>query len=119
MRVTFFMTVFEKICINIYSLLMILIMVFFFLVIVRKSSVCIINIRSLPTMIISLLFTVVCLMCVDDYESGLNHIFFFEIHEILCLTHELDSVLTTQQQTQSDSFEKVVTNYYSIIRDAK
>lgn len=45
--------------------------------------------------------------------------FFFEIHKVLCSTHELNSVLTTQQQTQSDSSAKMVTDYYSIIRDAK
>lgn len=56
-------------------------------------------------------------MCIDDYENGLSHIFFFfEIHKVLRLTHELNSVLTT---TQSDSSAKMVTDYYSIIRDAK
>lgn len=45
--------------------------------------------------------------------------FFFKIHKVLCLTHELNSVLTTQQQTQSDSSAKMVTDYYSIIRDVK
>lgn len=118
MRVTFFMTVFEKICINIYSLLMILIMVFFFLVIVRKSSVCIINIRSLPTMIISLLFTVVCLMCVDDYESGLNHIFFFRDTRNSVFDARI-GFCVDDTTANTVSFEKVVTNYYSIIRDAK